>query len=219
MSLLRVTASVLNVRRGPGSAFGILTRVPIDTILERRGESADGQWLRARVQLSDGVAEGWVSARYVADVATEPPAIEEPPWFAVARAEIGVSEYEGPDDNPRIVEYHQSTSLRAADDEVAWCSAFMNWCMKQAGLTGTGSAAARSWLNWGRPLDAPARGCIVVFRRGSNPVQGHVAIFVRQSGAFLDVLGGNQSNQVKIAPYPAVNVLSYRWPANVPFGA
>jgi uncharacterized protein (TIGR02594 family) len=169
------------------------------------------------MQLSDGPAEGWVSARHVVPIDDSPEeSVVEVPWFRIARQEIGISEFPGPADNPRIVEYHQATSLRAADDEVAWCSAFMNWVMKQAGINGTGSAAARSWLNWGDTLSAPRMGCIVVFRRGTDPSQGHVAIFVRRSGAFLEVLGGNQSNQVKVAPYPADNVLSYRWPREIP---
>ncbi|HEX5760734.1 MAG TPA: TIGR02594 family protein [Thermoanaerobaculia bacterium] len=72
-------------------------------------------------------------------------------------------------DNPRIVEYHRTTSLRATDDEVPWCSAFVNWCMREAGLRGTGSAAARSWLTWGSRLATPRRGCVTVLRRGTNP--------------------------------------------------
>nr|WP_307838150.1 hypothetical protein [Burkholderia plantarii] len=60
--------------------------------------------------------------------------------------------------HPHIVEYHGATSLAGCDDKVAWCSSFVDWCPARAGFTGTGSAPARAWLAWGRPLDAPVYG-------------------------------------------------------------
>lgn len=216
MATLVVTASVLNVRSGPGRDHLVLTRVPEGARLEERGVSDDGRWRRVSCRLSDGVVEGWVSARYVTAGWETADATPAPPWLSRAESEIGVTEYPGPDDNPRIVEYHGATALRAADDEVPWCSSFLNWCMTQAGVRGTGSAAARSWLPWGRPLPEPRRGCVAVFRRGSNPASGHVALYVRSRGALVDVLGGNQSNQVRISGYPAASLLGYRWPAGWP---
>lgn len=210
MATYVVTTPLLNLREGPGPGFPILARLPAGQELEAVGESADGRWIRGRASLRDGDVAGWASARYLAPAPARTAGY--PAWFAAAHREIGVHEYPGPADNPRIVEYHQVTSLRASDDEVAWCSAFANWCMTQAGIRGTGSAAARSWLEWGRPLPQPRPGCIVVFARGSDAAQGHVAFFVQHRGVVLDVLGGNQGNQVKVAPYAAQRVLGYRWP-------
>eukprot|EP01156_Anaeramoeba_ignava_P011257 Anaeramoba_ignava/a482504_22.p5 GENE.a482504_22~~a482504_22.p5 ORF type:complete len:143 (+),score=5.17 a482504_22:255-683(+) len=83
-----------------------------------------------------------------------PPEIPESdaPWFKIALEEMwaGVTEIRGRKHNPRIIEYHKSTTLRASNDETAWCSSFVNWCIEQAGLKGTDSAAARSWLKWGK---------------------------------------------------------------------
>jgi len=62
----------------------------------------------------------------------------------IARAEIGTKEMQGKTANPRILEYHQTTKLKALSDEVAWCSAFVNWVLKQAGIEGTDSSLARS---------------------------------------------------------------------------
>ncbi|MDH4280687.1 MAG: hypothetical protein OEW83_21690 [Acidimicrobiia bacterium] len=53
-----------------------------------------------------------------------------------------MTEIRGRKDNPRIIEYHASTSLKASNDGTAWCSSFVNWCVSQAWLTGTNSAAA-----------------------------------------------------------------------------
>ncbi|MDM8567083.1 LysM peptidoglycan-binding domain-containing protein [Candidatus Halobeggiatoa sp. HSG11] len=130
------------------------------------------------------------------------------PWLAVAEKEMemGVTEIEGDQDNPRIVEYHQATSLQATDDETPWCSAFANWCMKQVGVQGTGSAASSSWRTWGQEVGA-VQGSLVCFN-------GHVGFLhsIRNDGKLL-ILGGNQSNQVKITPYDKDKALTYRWPA------
>lgn len=121
-----------------------------------------------------------------------------PRWLDIARGELGVHEIRGSRNEPRVVEYHQATTLRAQDDETSWCSAFVNWTMQQAGVQGTHSAAARSWLHWGQavPMDAAhvKPGDVIVFPRGNNPNQGHVAIVsqVLPNGR-VEVVGGNQS--------------------------
>ena len=143
----------------------------------------------------------------------EPPEPDLPDWYQLALREMdsGVAEIGGGEHNPRILEYHQTTTLAATDDETAWCSSFVNWCVSSSGLQGTRSAAARSWLNWGRPLDEPATGCIVVLKRGTKPWQGHVGFFSGMSGSHLLILGGNQSNEVNISSYHRNRLLGYRW--------
>lgn len=138
-----------------------------------------------------------------------------PVWLDIARGELGVAEVVGPEHNPRILEYQQTVQYGARDDETPWCSAFVNWCMRRAGLEGTNNAAARSWLNWGVPLAGPRLGCVVVFWRVSpSDWRGHVGFFVAEQGQHaLDILGGNQNNSVSIAPYPRSQVLGFRWPA------
>jgi uncharacterized protein (TIGR02594 family) len=122
------------------------------------------------------------------------------PWLEVAKRELGTQEMRGSANNPRVLAYHATTSLHARNDETAWCSAFVNWTMQQAGYQGTGSAAARSWSTWGQAVQRDAQhvrpGDVIVFPRGSNPAQGHVAIVseVRADGSVV-VIGGNQSTR------------------------
>lgn len=142
--------------------------------------------------------------------------MDEPTWMQVARGELGVHETPGPASTARILDYHNATTLKATSDEVPWCAAFASWCLEQAGVPSTRSAAARSYMTWGKALSSPRPGCVVVLRRGSNPAQGHVAFFVkRQPGAdhVLLLLGGNQGDKVCISHYPEDYVLGYRWPA------
>jgi len=136
-----------------------------------------------------------------------------PRWYKIAAQELGVSEIKGKKHNPKIVAYHQATSLKAKDDETSWCSSFVNWCFKEAGIFGTNKANARSWLDWGLTLEKPKIGCVVVFWRGSlKGWQGHVAFYVKESETHIYVLGGNQSDKVSIAKYPKERLLGYRWP-------
>jgi len=117
------------------------------------------------------------------------------PWMEIARAEVGVKEVDGTGDNPRVLEYHSKTTLKSTDDSVAWCSSFINWCMNKAGYEGTGSAAARSWLGYGKKLSKFQPGCIVVFKRGNSSWQGHVAFGLEEGRTLVKVLGGNQSKR------------------------
>lgn len=136
---------------------------------------------------------------------TAPPPAAASPWMAIARAEQGQREIAGARHNPRIVEYHQTTGLRARDDETPWCSSFVNWVMTQAGYRGTDSAAAISWASWGQrvPELAQAReGDIVVLHRHGTPASSHhVGFLVRSDDGQVRLLGGNQGDQVKESTY------------------
>jgi len=138
--------------------------------------------------------------------------------LTIARGELGVREKPGAEHSARILEYHAATKLKATSDEVAWCSSFCNWVMQQAGIEGTGSAAARSWLSWGVELERPRVGCIVVLKRGDNPAQGHVALWLsgHEFNGYMRVLGGNQSGRVCVSRYLESRLISYRWPVGVP---
>jgi uncharacterized protein (TIGR02594 family) len=163
-----------------------------------------------------------------------------PPWYQVALREAGVHEVVGTQDNPRILEYLASCPVAAHapdHDEIPWCAAFLNWCLREAGLRGTGSRAARSFLTYGVRLVRPVFGCLVVFSADARgPNAGHAALYAQtlppavpsvpplvgrvsaraSAPATIKVYGGNQNNRVCVAPYPVGRVLDYRWPPGVP---
>jgi uncharacterized protein (TIGR02594 family) len=136
---------------------------------------------------------------------------EEPLWLQIARAETGQAEVPGPGSNPRILEYHATVAGQIKTDDVPWCSSFVNFCVTHAGLQGTNSAAARSWLTWGKAAPTPKVGAIAVFSRGAQPA-GHVGFYVGETESFVLVLGGNQGDTVSIVRYPKDRVLGYRVP-------
>lgn len=135
----------------------------------------------------------------------------KPKWVRTAEEELGTAEIAGSQqNNPRIIEYHASTSGKFTTDEIHWCSSFMNWVIENSGLKGTNSARALSWANWGYKLDKPALGSIAVFSYGEG--RGHVGIVVGEEGGKLQILGGNQSNKVSISKYGTSQIVAYVYP-------
>ena len=136
-----------------------------------------------------------------------------PPWMSVALAELGIRRFPPGSINPRIVEYNNHTNLVGYDDKISWCSSFVNWCMTHAGIRGTGSALARSWLEWGRPLTRPVYGCIAILTR-DDPAswKGHVGFYLRHDDEHVHLFGGNQLDEVRELAYPLSEVIGYRWP-------
>jgi uncharacterized protein (TIGR02594 family) len=208
---LIVASPGLNLRTTPSADAAVLLVLPGGASLELVEEA--GGWRRVTWRIGDATATGWV---FGAHVAPEAPAVA--PWVAHAQAALarGVSEVPGSRHHPEIIRYHQRTSLRASADEVPWCSSFACDCMELAGFRSTRSAAARSWLEWGQQLKAPVPGCVVVFKRGSNPASGHVGFFVKEADGMVHVLGGNQGNAVSVSAYRRFDVLGYRWPPSHP---
>lgn len=138
--------------------------------------------------------------------------------FEIAQGYIGTTEGPGPEDNPAIMEMFASVGHDWVEhDSVAWCAAFVGHCLEKAGLRSTRRLNARSYLDWGIPVDlADAQpGDIVIFSRGSKSWQGHVGFFVKTTGAMIEVLGGNQSDAVSIQRYAKSRLLGVRRAGNV----
>ncbi len=133
-------------------------------------------------------------------------------WLDIAMKEQGQKEVKGKNFNPRIVEYHSVTTLKATSDEVPWCSSFVSWCLEKAGVKSTRSAAAKSYETWGDPLEKPIEGCIVVLTRG-NGDERHVGFFVGENSTMITLLGGNQADKVGVDWFLKTRVLAYRWPS------
>ena len=141
------------------------------------------------------------------------------PWMRYAIRWIGIAELPGDQDNPTIVKWIKECAPKTPrlwHDVTPHCSAFANACMRNAGLPGTGSLAARSWLRWGIevPISEARYGDVLVLWRGvrvPGPIgPGHVTFFDRSERGMLYGLGGNQKNRVGVDPYAPRRVLSVR---------
>ncbi len=131
----------------------------------------------------------------------------------IALSQFGIREIPGEMDNPEITKYFKEIGFDGSwvKDETAWCSAFLNWCAKQAELPRSEQLNARSWRTIGKQVTTPEIGDVVVFWRESpESWKGHVALFIRETENYIYVLGGNQNNQVSIKPYAKARLLEYR---------
>jgi uncharacterized protein (TIGR02594 family) len=133
----------------------------------------------------------------------------------------GTKEIAGGKDNPLILAMLQTDAQWPEHDEVAWCAAAVNFVCKLWGLPRTKTLAARDWLKIGEPIrliDATPGFDVVVLKRGDGEqpgpavfdAPGHVGFFAGLEGAHVLVLGGNQGNQVSIAPFPLERLLGLR---------
>jgi uncharacterized protein (TIGR02594 family) len=84
--------------------------------------------------------------------------------------------------------------------------------VKKAGVDGTDSKRARSWLTWGKEAPDFVPGCAVIVKRGSGTL-GHVGLYVGTESGRIRLLGGNQGNAVSIASFDADRILGRRVPA------
>lgn len=92
----------------------------------------------------------------------------------------------------------------------AWCAAYANAVLAQSGLGGTGSNLASSFQSWGKATSNPLSGDIVNLKPQAGGSSGHVGFFAGMQGDNVLVSGGNQSNGVNTAAFPASEVLSFR---------
>jgi len=142
--------------------------------------------------------------------------LRQPAWLEHAWAELGQSEVSGPASNARIADYIRRVGHPdVADDATPWCAAFVGACLDRAGIPGTGSLLARSFLSWGVETDEPQLGAIAVLSRGADPTLGHVGFLVGTTGDRLLLLGGNQSDSVSVEGFARDHLLGLRLPAPV----
>jgi len=132
----------------------------------------------------------------------------------IAFKELGTEEIVGTENNPEVVKYATESGISGINnDEIAWCSTFVNWVAMKAGLQHSKKPNARSWLNVGTKVLSPEPGDVVVFWRESvQSWKGHVGFFL---GFSMDkkrvyCLGGNQGNRVSVSAYRTAQVLSYQ---------
>lgn len=140
--------------------------------------------------------------------------------FDIAERYVGTKEVGGDFDNPAIMAFLKLDMEWPSHDEVPWCSAFANYVCWLCRLPRSKDLRARSWLTIGRgiPLDKAEPGDIIVLQRGSGEqpgpevidAPGHVGFYAGIFGEFIEVLGGNQSDQVKISRYPKSRLLGVR---------
>ena len=132
--------------------------------------------------------------------------------YQLAQRYVGIKEISGVIDNPIVMAMLKLDQDWPENDEVPWCSAFMNWICWNLRLPRSKSLMARSWLGVGEAVHTPKVGYdVAVFWRGERTgTLGHVGFFAGFDGSNIAVLGGNQNNEVNVSTYDASKLLGFR---------
>ncbi len=131
-----------------------------------------------------------------------------------------LKEMQGPEENtPEIVNFFKEVGHSwVKNDELAWCAAFANAMLLRADFPHTGKLNARSFLDLGDQISNPLPlgssedfvDMAVLWRVDPNSAYGHIGFFLKERGDLIYLLGGNQSNQVKVSAYLRTRLLEYR---------
>ncbi len=123
----------------------------------------------------------------------------------IAKAELGVTEIPGVENNPRILHYaRQSGQYWVKSEDTSWCALFVAFVISEIPefmrpIPPNQAAKAREWLKMGVdvPLENARPSDLVIFWRSSTDSwQGHVGFYLGRKGDDFLVLGGNQGNSV-----------------------
>jgi uncharacterized protein (TIGR02594 family) len=160
-------------------------------INKRAGGNADNGSVIDSNSISSNIPGG--TDPTMADKILDPESYKDAPWMTFAQGELGINET---DNATKIKEYHTVGGGLMQEPTVAWCAAFIGWCLDKVSINGTRSASSRSYLNYGQSLgkDNVKFGAIAVFGV-PNSGSGHVTFVVEDKGDSLVCIGGNQSDK------------------------
>lgn len=144
--------------------------------------------------------------------------------YELAQRFVGMTEVAGKVSNPQILAMLQLDQSWPEQDEIPWCSAFINYITWLLRLPRSKDLRARSWLDVGIfiPVELIERAEIgfdvVILKRGGlvepGPevinAPGHVGFFAGVEGPQVLILGGNQTDSVNISRFPIQNILGIR---------
>ena len=138
----------------------------------------------------------------------------------IAMKFIGIEEVPGATANPMILAMLKLDGDWPQDDSVPWCAAFVNYIAWLCDLERSTSLRARSWLRVGVKVDLEAAvpGDVVILMRGKGDqpgpevieAPGHVGFYMDRTDTHIGLLGGNQSDTVKVSQYPVERLLGVR---------
>lgn len=141
--------------------------------------------------------------------------------YDLAQRFIGMAEAPGMASNPMILAMLRLDAQFPQGDDVAWCSAFVNFIAWMLRLPRSKSLSARSWLSVGTPvssMNAAPGFDVAILKRGTGvqpgpevlDAPGHVGFYAGEDGSSILLLGGNQGDSVSVAPFPSSRILGIR---------
>jgi uncharacterized protein (TIGR02594 family) len=140
--------------------------------------------------------------------------------YSMAERFRSTNEVKGAVDNPQIMTMLKLDNSWPQNDEVPWCSAFVNYICWLLRLPRSKSLMARSWIQAGTPIelsDAKVGFDIVVLKRGSYApgpevlkAPGHVGFYAGHNAKEVFILAGNQGDSVNTDEFDVTKILAVR---------
>ncbi len=142
--------------------------------------------------------------------------------YDIAQTQLGLNEKKNA---AALKDYLETGGVNLDPATTAWCAAFVNSSLAQAGLPGTGSPAARSFARSMAPRSSTAipdprsapnrRPCRFLTSRPTKPQCRPCRFLCRPNrNRRHQLLGGNQGRkgEVSVKPYPTERLLGFRRP-------
>lgn len=207
--------------------FGPRSRAAADAALTAAGVKLEGwphsrrmiairQWVLKEAGFDPGPVDGVEGPKTrAAAYAFSKPVGVELPWITEAEKVIGHHEVV---DSEELRAWLRKDGATLGDPaKLPWCGDFVETAIKLAlpkEKVPANPYLARNWADWGE--DATRRyGAVIVFWRGTKKgTQGHVgfATAVDEARGLVEVLGGNQGNEVSRAWLGMDRILAWRAP-------
>jgi uncharacterized protein (TIGR02594 family) len=110
-----------------------------------------------------------------------------------------------------VAEARRWIGTNPTDMNRLWCARFMNFVLKRAGYSGTGSDLASSFASYGHRVGGPQVGAIAVMSRGRGG--GHVGVVsgIDRSGNPI-IISGNHNRRVGEGVYARGRIYAYVMP-------
>jgi uncharacterized protein (TIGR02594 family) len=142
-----------------------------------------------------------------------------PRTITEALTHYGIVELPGAKNNATIMGWASELTAAGCNlsdylgDSVPWCGLFCAYVTykRRGNIKEVVSSPlwARSWANYGKPVQSPGLGDVLVFTRNGG---GHVGFYVAEDKDCFHVLGGNQSNSVTITRIAKSRCIAFRRP-------
>jgi len=194
--------------------FGPATDTAVESFQKRYGVIVDGNVGPATAKAIDAAP----MTNFLPDNIKEE--VNRPLWLEAGIKLIGTKEGVGAKDNKELIDWAKeeggSISETYTHDSIPWCGLFANHILTKAGLKGTETLWALDFAGkWPSiQLKEPAVGAFAPMLRNGG---GHIIVVVGkdQHGNIMG-LGGNQSDQVSIIPFPVSRLnKGFWWPKDV----
>ena len=197
---------------------------PIDGILGRLTRGGIRAFQRHNDLVVDGIAgpKTWAvirQKRAALGIKTPKEAGIIPPWVEIVAQRKGWHEKYN---HAELLNWLKEYGGHVDPEETPWCGDLVETALINAipdTQVPANPMASINWLKYGVSLKEPAYGAIMVFWRGSpDNWQGHVGFYVGESGQYYAILGGNQSNSIRISRIAKSRLRrgGIRWPVDYP---